>query len=62
MAASDSSIKRLLKKYVMDDIIRHVQPASIWKLMIVDSNSRKILAQLVKLAEILHENVTGYYK
>ncbi len=43
----------------MDDMIRAVQPAAKWKLLVVDTNSARLLNNICKSHEILQENVTG---
>jgi hypothetical protein len=53
------SLKELLRKRVMEDMIKAVQPAAKWKLLVVDSNSAKLLTTICKSHEILQENVTG---
>ena len=40
------------------DLVRSVQPAARWKVMVVDSRSVKLLDAAVKMYEILEENVT----
>ncbi|KAJ3370303.1 vacuolar sorting protein VPS33/slp1 [Kappamyces sp. JEL0680] len=55
---SATSLKDLLRKRVMDDMIKAVQPAAKWKLLVVDSNSAKLLSTICKSHEILQENVT----
>lgn len=39
-------------------MIKAVQPAAKWKLLVVDSNSAKLLNTICKSHEILQENVT----
>ena len=46
----------------MEDMIKAVQPAAKWKLLVVDSNSAKLLSNICKSHEILQENVTGMYQ
>ena len=43
----------------MEDMIKAVQPVGKWKLLVVDSNSAKLLSTICKSHEILQENVTG---
>jgi syntaxin-binding protein 1 len=43
---------------VMDDMIKAIQPAAKWKLLVVDGNSAKLLNTICKSHEILQENVT----
>ncbi|KAI8914350.1 Sec1-like protein [Gorgonomyces haynaldii] len=52
------SLKDMLRKRVMDDMIKAVQPASKWKLLVVDSRAAKLLNSVVKTHEILEQNVT----
>lgn len=40
-------------------MIKAVQPVGKWKLLVVDSNSAKLLSTICKSHEILQENVTG---
>lgn len=42
-------------------MIRGVQPAGKWKLLIVDAKSAKLLNTICKSHEILEENVTGSF-
>lgn len=52
------SYKQILRHRVLDDMLKAVQPASKWKLLIVDSASAKLLNAICKSHEILEENVT----
>jgi syntaxin-binding protein 1 len=40
-------------------MVRGVQPATKWKLMVVDARSAALLNTICKTHEILEENVTG---
>ena len=39
-------------------MVRDVQPAAKWKIMVVDPISMKVLTQSVKMFDVLDENVT----
>ena len=43
----------------MSEMIRFVEPASKWKLLIADVKGLRILDSTFKSYEILEENVTG---
>ncbi|KAI8926874.1 Sec1-like protein [Entophlyctis helioformis] len=55
---SATSLKDILRKRVLEDMVRAVQPASKWKLLVVDGNAAKLLNAICKSQEILQENVT----
>ena len=52
------NLKEVLRKRVLDDVIRQVNPKGKWKLLVVDSSSAKLLNTICKQHEILQENVT----
>jgi len=43
----------------MDDMVKFVQPAARWKIVIVDSNSIRIVNAVCTMHEILGEDVTS---
>ncbi|KAJ3179267.1 vacuolar sorting protein VPS33/slp1 [Gaertneriomyces sp. JEL0708] len=53
-----ASLKDVIKKRILIDMIRSVDPPSRWKIIVVDSKTIKILNTAVKMHEILEENVT----
>ncbi|KAJ1334801.1 hypothetical protein BSLG_007956 [Batrachochytrium salamandrivorans] len=55
---SATSLKMLLRKRVLEDMVKAVQPASKWKLLVVDGPASKLLNLICKSHEILEENVT----
>lgn len=40
-------------------MVRSIQPASKWKILVTDSNSKAIIDSLCKGYEVLDENVTS---
>ncbi|KAJ3374088.1 vacuolar sorting protein VPS33/slp1 [Allomyces arbusculus] len=52
------SIRDAIKRRIINDMVRHVQPAGKWKVMVVDPISMRILNHSVKMFDILDENVT----
>ncbi|KAJ8327543.1 hypothetical protein BDV3_003364 [Batrachochytrium dendrobatidis] len=55
---SATSLKQLQRKRVLEDMVKAVQPASKWKLLVVDGPASKLLNAICKSHEILEENVT----
>ncbi|TPX69077.1 hypothetical protein SpCBS45565_g02765 [Spizellomyces sp. 'palustris'] len=53
-----SSIKELMKKRILVDMIQSVQPPGKWKIIVVDPKSIKILNTACRMHDILEENVT----
>jgi syntaxin-binding protein 1 len=53
-----SSLKELAKKKLLVEMIRSIQPASKWKILITDPNSVDIINSVCRLNEVLDENVT----
>ncbi|KAJ3019493.1 vacuolar sorting protein VPS33/slp1 [Thoreauomyces humboldtii] len=53
-----TSLKDIMKKRILDDMIRSVQPANRWKIIVVDPKSIKILNNACRMHDILEENVT----
>ncbi|KAJ3092002.1 vacuolar sorting protein VPS33/slp1 [Quaeritorhiza haematococci] len=53
-----TSIKELLKKRILVDMLRQVQPPGRWKVMVVDSYALKILSAACTMPDILDEQVT----
>ena len=45
----------------MQDMIKSVQPASKWKILLVDPKGLKLLNSAFRTIEILEENVTGTF-
>lgn len=52
------TLPALLKKRLIDDMIRSVDPPSKWKIMVVDAKSLKIMSAVLRVFDILEENVT----
>src|SRR6476620_9302169 len=52
------NLKDVLRKRVLDDVVRQVNPKGKWKLLVVDTSSAKLLNTICKQHEILQENVT----
>ncbi|KAJ3027855.1 UNVERIFIED_CONTAM: vacuolar sorting protein VPS33/slp1 [Siphonaria sp. JEL0065] len=52
------NIRETVKKRILVDMIRSVQPTSRWKIVVVDAKSLRILNTACKMADILEENVT----
>ncbi|KAI8802520.1 Sec1-like protein [Cladochytrium replicatum] len=52
------TILELVRKRIVVNMIRAVQPASRWKIIVVDQKALKILNITCKMHEILEENVT----
>ncbi|ORZ37150.1 Sec1-like protein [Catenaria anguillulae PL171] len=57
-ATTGFSLKELTKRRLISDMVRYVQPAGKWKIMIVDPISMKLLNHSLKMFDILDENVT----
>ncbi|KAI9189265.1 syntaxin binding protein 1 [Blastocladiella emersonii ATCC 22665] len=55
---SGFSLKEATKRRLINDMVRFVQPANKWKVMVVDPISMKILNYSLKMFDILDENVT----
>ncbi|KAI9145008.1 Sec1-like protein [Paraphysoderma sedebokerense] len=55
---SSFSLKEILRKRLLTDMIRLVQPAARWKVLVVDPISIKFLNAAMKMYDILEENVT----
>ncbi|KAI9092656.1 Sec1-like protein [Phlyctochytrium arcticum] len=53
-----SSIKELIKKRLLVDMVQSVQPPGRWKIVVVDPKSIKILNTACRMHDILEENVT----
>ncbi|KAI8848072.1 Sec1-like protein, partial [Chytridium lagenaria] len=53
-----SNLKESIRKKIIVDMIRAIQPASKWKIVVVDAKSLKILNSVCKMHDILEENVT----
>ncbi|KAJ3216032.1 vacuolar sorting protein VPS33/slp1 [Dinochytrium kinnereticum] len=53
-----SNLKDAIRKKIIVDMIRAIQPASKWKIVVVDSKALKILNSVCKMHDILEENVT----
>ncbi|KAJ3365900.1 vacuolar sorting protein VPS33/slp1 [Allomyces arbusculus] len=58
MATSGFSIKETLKQRLLNDMVCKVQPATKWKIMVVDPLSMNIINHALKIYDILQENVT----
>ncbi|KAJ1515114.1 Syntaxin-binding protein 1, partial [Coelomomyces lativittatus] len=55
---SGFSVRELMKKRLLNDMIRFVQPPGKWKILVVDPLSMRILSSSLKMYDILEENVT----
>ncbi|KAI8614150.1 Sec1-like protein [Chytriomyces sp. MP71] len=53
-----STIRDIVRKRILIDMIRSVQPTSRWKIVVVDSKTLRILNTSCKMSDILEENVT----
>ncbi|KAJ3101990.1 vacuolar sorting protein VPS33/slp1 [Phlyctochytrium planicorne] len=53
-----SNLKEIVRKRIIVDMIRAIQPASKWKIVVVDAKSLRILNSVCKMHDILEENVT----
>ncbi|KAJ3236110.1 vacuolar sorting protein VPS33/slp1 [Chytriomyces hyalinus] len=53
-----SNLRETVRKRILVDMIRSVQPTSRWKIVVVDAKSLRILNSACKMADILEENVT----
>ncbi|KAI8917070.1 Sec1-like protein [Powellomyces hirtus] len=53
-----TSLKEIMKKRILNDMIQSVQPANRWKIIVVDPKSIKILNNACRMHDILEENVT----
>ncbi|KAJ3179292.1 vacuolar sorting protein VPS33/slp1 [Geranomyces variabilis] len=53
-----TSLKEIMKKRILNDMIQSVQPANRWKIIVVDPKSVKILKNACRMHDILEENVT----
>ncbi|KAJ3039950.1 vacuolar sorting protein VPS33/slp1 [Rhizophlyctis rosea] len=56
-----TSIKDLVKKRVMGDMVQSVNPPGGYKIVVIDPHTLKILNTAVKMHELLDENVTRNY-
>ncbi|KAI8823539.1 Sec1-like protein [Fimicolochytrium jonesii] len=53
-----TSLKEIMKKRILNDMLQSVQPANRWKILVVDSKSVKLLNSACRMHDILEENVT----
>ncbi len=52
------TLPSLLKKRLITDMVRSVDPPGKWKLMVVDSKSLAIMNGVLRVWDVLEENVT----
>ncbi|KAI9013445.1 Sec1-like protein [Hyaloraphidium curvatum] len=52
------TLPALLKKRLITDMVRSVDPPGKWKLMVVDAKSLKIMNGVLRVWDVLEENVT----
>jgi syntaxin-binding protein 1 len=52
------TLPALLKKRLIQDMVRSVDPPGKWKLMVVDAKSLAIMNGVLRVWDVLEENVT----